>query len=313
MLDSSCGSRSRGSVLRLCAGLSLLVLLFIWFDFSSILTTLRALDATFVAAALCLFVLQFGLSLLRWVYILRRQSLSVRWRDAVSIYGVGTLANLFLITSIAGISVRAALLVRRGSGISGALASLAVERLAAVAGMAACGTLGLLVALPSVKAYLVATRTTFYLDMVAASLLALILVAVVVALRIPATSDFLSRLWLGFSSAGATVLLTLLSAAIVLLGFAGMAVLAGGMDLSIDPLFFVAVMPAVAFVSALPISVGGWGVREGMMVAGLAMFSVPGETAVALSISYGLAGLLVAAVLGGCLAVLGASDAHQPA
>lgn len=77
------------------------------------------------------------------------------------------------------------------------------------------------------------------------------------------------------------------------------------MGLEIDPLFFISVMPAIAFIASLPISVGGWGVREGAMVAGLAPFSVAPESAMALSISYGLASLLVALTMGGLLVLLG--------
>jgi uncharacterized membrane protein YbhN (UPF0104 family) len=100
-------------------------------------------------------------------------------------------------------------------------------------------------------------------------------------------------------------MLIAVSASVVLLGFAGMAVLAVGMGLSINPVFFVSVMPAIALISALPITVGGWGVREGAMVAGLSIFSVPADTAIALSISYGLGGLLVALMLGAVLSLIG--------
>ena len=74
---------------------------------------------------------------------------------------------------------------------------------------------------------------------------------------------------------------------------------------TIAAVFFVSVMPAIAIISALPISVGGWGVREGAMVAGLSIFSIPADTAIVLSISYGLGGLLVALLLGAVLSLFG--------
>lgn len=298
---------ARGGVtaVRACAALGLLVVLCAWFDFSGILRNLGSIRAEFVILACVMFAAQFALSLLRWVYILDRQQLHVGWRQALCIYGVGTLANLFLVTSIAGLSVRSALLVRAGAGLSGALASLAAERIAALAGLGLCVAAGALIAFPQFHAWLQPARIAPWLDAALAAAAALAGVLALLVLRVAAFRRFVAQVQLAFSSTGAVLLMTTLSAGVVLLGFAALAMLAGGMALDIDPLFFISVMPAVAVVSALPISVGGWGVREGMMVAGLAFFSVPPEAALALSICYGLAGLLVAAALGGLLAMLG--------
>ena len=51
-------------------------------------------------------------------------------------------------------------------------------------------------------------------------------------------------------------------------------------------------MPPVLLVMTLPISIAGWGVREQAMVAAFALVGVPGEGALALSIMFGLMGLI---------------------
>lgn len=51
-------------------------------------------------------------------------------------------------------------------------------------------------------------------------------------------------------------------------------------------------------IARLPISYGGWGVREGMLVLGLAPFGVSREAALAASITYGLTELAAAAIGG---------------
>lgn len=299
------GATSNRLLVKCCTGLSLLLILFTWFDISAILENLFSIDAHFVLLAIGIFVLQFALSCARWMFILGRQDLGVKQRAALSIYGVGTLANLFLVTSIAGMSVRAALLVRRGTGLSGALASLAAERIAAITGLALCGGAGLLFALPMLQGEFGALPVSAILALVGTGLVIVVLAALLAHYRFKALQKFFQLVWSAFSSIGSLLFLTAASAGVVLLGFMGMAILAGGMGLDISPVFFISVMPAVAFVSALPISVGGWGVREGMMVAGLAMFSVPAEAAMALSISYGLAGVFVAVLLGTASALLG--------
>lgn len=299
------GARSNRLLVKFCAGLSLLLILFTWLDISAILNNLFSIDARFVLLAIAVFVLQFALACARWMFILGRQKLGVKRRAALSIYGAGTIANLFLVTSIAGMSVRAALLVRGGAGMPGALASLAAERLAAIAGLALCGGAGLVFALPLLQGEFGDLPVSRLLALASASLVVVILGALLARYKFAALREFFHQVWRVFSSFSAFLFLTAASSGVILLGFAGMALLAGGMGLDISPVFFISVMPAIAFVSALPISVGGWGVREGMMVAGLAMFSVPAEAAVALSISYGLAGVFVAVLLGTASALMG--------
>lgn len=57
------------------------------------------------------------------------------------------------------------------------------------------------------------------------------------------------------------------------------------------------VAPGVMLVAALPVSLGGWGVREGAMIIALGLFGVAAGEALALSVAYGLM-LLVTGALG---------------
>lgn len=303
---SSPGKRKAEVVLfKICVALSLMLLLFSWFDINQIVQKLVSIDPGFLLLALGLFAAQFLLSCVRWVLILGRQNCTVTPRTALSIFGTGTLANLFLVTSIAGMSVRAALLLRAGASLPGALASVTAERLAAMAGLALCGVAGVVFALPELERL----AGTWISPAGAVFLLTGGFILTVMLLgylgRFNWMRGFMATVWAAFASPGQAVQLIGASAAIVLLGFAGMAALANGMGLSIDLMFFLSVMPAVALISALPISIGGWGVREGAMVAGLSIYAIPPDSAMALSISYGLAGLLVALLLGAALALLG--------
>ena len=60
------------------------------------------------------------------------------------------------------------------------------------------------------------------------------------------------------------------------------------------------VVPAVMELAMLPVSIAGWGVREGLMVAAFATLGVTGEDALGASILFGLAGL-VFSLTGGAL------------
>ena len=51
---------------------------------------------------------------------------------------------------------------------------------------------------------------------------------------------------------------------------------------------YLIVVPLANLVQVLPISVGGWGLRESFYVLALAKLGVPGSDALALSVLYGL-------------------------
>ena len=186
--------------MKLCTGLSLLLILFTWFDISAILKNLFAIDARFMLLAMGIFVLQFALSCVRWVYILGRQHLSIGSRNALSIYGAGTLANLFLVTSIAGMSVRAALLVRKGTGLSGALASLIVERIAAMAGLGICGIAGLVFVFPELQRFLGEWSPLGTTGLVAAGLVILGGSTFLIFWKFKGLRSFALKVWMAFSS-----------------------------------------------------------------------------------------------------------------
>jgi uncharacterized membrane protein YbhN (UPF0104 family) len=64
-----------------------------------------------------------------------------------------------------------------------------------------------------------------------------------------------------------------------------------GIDLSYTR--WLAIMPPVAIFQLLPVSLGGWGVREAGLVIFLGALGIPGETALAASLCIGLSQILV--------------------
>ncbi len=76
--------------------------------------------------------------------------------------------------------------------------------------------------------------------------------------------------------------------------------LAGGLGVPLEPVGALAVVPGVMIVSAIPISIAGWGLREGTMVVGLGLLGVNQGDAALVSIAFGLL-LLIFGLLGGLL------------
>jgi hypothetical protein len=57
-------------------------------------------------------------------------------------------------------------------------------------------------------------------------------------------------------------------------------------------------VPPVILLSSLPVTLAGWGLREGGMIFALGLIGVPSDAAFALSVMYGLLSLVVGLVGG---------------
>ena len=86
---------------------------------------------------------------------------------------------------------------------------------------------------------------------------------------------------------------------------------ARALALPVDLLDCLIITPPVMLVTAIPISIAGWGVREGAMVAGFGFLGVGATGALALSVLFGLAAI-VAGLPGGVLWLLGRRGAEKP-
>jgi uncharacterized membrane protein YbhN (UPF0104 family) len=65
-----------------------------------------------------------------------------------------------------------------------------------------------------------------------------------------------------------------------------------GLGVSLTPLAAFVVVPVAILASAVPVSLNGWGVREGVMVAGLALFGVASGDALLISVLLGFGVIL---------------------
>ncbi|HWT30683.1 MAG TPA: lysylphosphatidylglycerol synthase transmembrane domain-containing protein [Propylenella sp.] len=70
---------------------------------------------------------------------------------------------------------------------------------------------------------------------------------------------------------------------------------------------FLILAPVITLLSTLPISIGGWGVREGATVAALSLVDVAASDALAISVQFGLV-MIVVGLPGGVVALLGAGS-----
>jgi uncharacterized protein (TIRG00374 family) len=68
----------------------------------------------------------------------------------------------------------------------------------------------------------------------------------------------------------------------------GLQILMGAFDILLTWKQGAAILPVVMLLTSLPISFAGWGLREGAIIVALGVYNVPPETALALSVTYGM-------------------------
>ena len=252
----------------------------------------------FVGLSALILTLQLLLGGLRWHAILARLGANPSLRESVRLYYISAFFNAYLWGAVGGDMLRAWLSYRRALSAKTAINSVVLDRIAALAGVAI---------LVLVTAPIFFSRVGSALPMyvpVSLACAGLIAIAVVANLRrLPAT-------WLGtkfmrfLQSLGDSVQQVFLDpkAAFPVLSFAVLAQIALGaatfamaasLGIKVTLLDCMVLMQPVALLANLPISVGGWGVRETAVVLLFGLIGVPSSAALVLSLQLGLLALLV--------------------
>lgn len=284
---------------RILLAVALLALLWGMVDGPQVLARLAGADPAWMGAAVALLMAQTLLSALRWRLVAGRLGHPMALGWALREYFLAQTVNLALPGGVAGDALRA---VRAGAvaGLRQAGQAVIFERLA---GQAA------LVAVTLVAAGWLSLRGgALPLPLAAGFALlagACALAALVLALlrRRPAVAGWITaarHAVLARDVLAAQAGLSLASVAANVLSFAAAAA-AVGLVLPADAIF--AVIPLVLFAMLVPLTVGGWGLREGAAVAILPLVGATPEAALAASALFGLL-FLVSSLLGAGLSVL---------
>ena len=271
-------------------------------DLFSIWNQAKTINPGWLSLATLLMVLQVLISSLRWGAVLGAIGAVLSFRSLVQITFLSLFFNLALPASVGGDAVRVWKSVQRGLLLPTAINGVLLERVVSVLG----AVLLLLITHPILQARVkygsVLWMITGGLGIVLGGLLLLMLID-----RLPASWQRWKLVRGTFRLAQDTRCLFLRprESSIVLglsvggqLNLAVMTyILALGLRIPLGLLDTVLLMPLVSLVSSLPISVSGWGVREGVMVVAFGLVGVPASSALLLSILLGLVSTIVS--LGG--------------
>lgn len=291
--------RLAGATLRLAALVAMLVLLFATLDWRATLSALGGADIGLVALALLVVQAQFLLSALRWRFTAARLGLPLSFARALGEYYVAGLLNQTLPGGVAGDAARAwrnRVSDEQGRlGWRASLRSVVLERAAGQIAFFAVAAFGL-----AIWPFLVPASAPEGVEaLVAAPIVVVAALAVIVAFvaaRAPriaskAFAELGPDLRRAFVENGAWWRQAALSLAVVG-GYVGaFAICGAALGAPIPPIGWLTVIPMVLLAMIVPISVGGWGLREGAAVALFPLVGLDASKALAVAILYGLVNL----------------------
>jgi len=263
-------------------------------DLDELARRLFAVDpGAFLLACGLLLVLALPLAL-RWRFILARLGRPLALRSLVGIVLIGMFFNQLLPSSVGGDGVRVWRTWRAGLGAAEAVNAVLIDRMLGLTALLALAAAGLpfLVGFlpPGVPRAAVPLAILLGVGAIASVLLCASLPAALGRFRV---IGFIRRLSVDLRSvlgAPRTVLPAMALSLLIMVVVVGVVlVLARGLGIGVGWRECLAVVPPSLLVMALPISVAGWGVREGAFVAGFGFVGVPATHALALSVLFGVA------------------------
>lgn len=277
---------------KLAVTLAVLGVLGVKADWPALLARVAGADPAWLAAGFLAKLLAVVCAGERWRDALRATGERVSHGLAMRLMFTGLFFGQVLPGALGGDVVRGWLTYRGGASSAAVLLALVLDRLLALIGCVALLFLGL--------PHLVATAppAVAWAGPAAVALLALGMVMGLQADRIPlpgfllrppvrAAQEQVARLRGALLSRAALAGL-LHSAAVHACTVFAVIAYAQALGIPVRVLDVLAVVPMTIFAAALPISLNGWGVREGAFVAGFALYGLGATDALALSLMIGL-------------------------
>jgi glycosyltransferase 2 family protein len=261
-------------------------------DFSRLLSYWRVLNGIWILGALAVLIVEMcaiaGVRLnLMLVYVDARRKLTTTMQIALC----GFFFEQVTIGFVGGDAVRLWLLRRADVPLGRAIRALLLDRACGFASLVLLSLLGIHALLPLVDE---TVRSVIAVTLIAGIAIGLVAVAVGFALTKLLPRSRLAEFWQRLGPQGQAVnvvaLATVfaLAATTHLLNVLVFWMLGQSLGLTMTLSQWFVVAPTVLLISMLPISVGGWGVREGLMVVALHGFGIPTEEALLPSILFGL-------------------------
>jgi hypothetical protein len=283
-----------GFALKAAVSLGILALIAARTDLIRIASILGAISGGAVAAALAFIIVQSLVTAYRWVLVMAGVGVSVELWPAVQALYASLFINQCVPSYVGGDAYRVYWLYREGNPLARAVRGVLIDRVSALIAlvvMMVASLPRLFVRFPdhTVETVMVAVAASGAVGSVvflACDALPRRWGRLRVVAELAVLSTSARRLLLtsvsGLEVGPLAILVHVLSAAIIF-------VFASDMGLPLTALDCLLLIPPITLLSAIPISISGWGVREGVMIGALGTMGIGTEQALVLSVLLGFA------------------------
>lgn len=267
-------------------------------DIGSTIKILKAVDLSLFLFSLLIMIFEVLIANIRWLLVLKQLGLTIFFSKALRYLWIGVFFNQALPSSIGGDAVRGYYLYKIEKFTLGdASLGVLLDRLIGLFGL----VLLVILTLPLIFNSFFSSTSKWTILIIIFGALSAISMSLIIDL-IPkklTKSKVMTKLSI-FSLRGREVLLSyngflsLIISIIIHLTFvfaAWFLAIAIGINISLGQMLLI--VPITNLLIALPISIAGWGIREGLFIAGLGYLNIASDAALALSILYGLLMLTV--------------------
>jgi hypothetical protein len=290
----------RVGVISLKAGitLGLFYALVMRIDLNATVGLMAATDWRSVLGIVGVMVLQVIVAVFRWHRIMISKGVHISVRRSARYFWLGLFFNQLLPSSIGGDAIRGYCLVRDGQSVGRATLSVLLDRILGMAGLVVLIALAIPYAMNLINNPEMQWGMMSALLVVIAGFIAILFIDIftrrfsswrvmkgLTTLASDARQLLGSRQGLG---------LVLFSVLIHILSIVVVGMLSSALSIKVDWIALTIIVPITTLLITIPLSIAGWGVREGVMVVGLGYVGIAPEEALALSILYGLLTLVVA-------------------
>ena len=273
--------------LNIFVSLSLLAVALFYFGPQNILTNAQNINPEYFVVALILAFLQIPLATRRWQLTLKLLTPLPTFMLCLRAQALSMYAGLFIPGIISGTAIKTVMLKRAGVRIKHALLSVIFDKIAIVLPLLCVIAFGM----PFMAdEYFLNNR----LDNIPKFILAIFFVIIGALLS--------TALFLRYLRKDSQIFKNLLynhKKKFIFIFFWGLVLITIGVaqywvlfEFNIELSKLLLVAPAVIFISSLPLSIGGWGIREGSGILFFTLIGIPGEVALLASIQVGLSGVI---------------------
>jgi len=285
--------------IKIVVSLGLIAFLVSHVNPKEIVDILKNADIVMIIYALILLTIQVFIATVRWQFVLKCQEIEVDYKHILQILWSGLFFNQTMPSSVGGDIIRGYYLKKQGITLGRATLGVLMDRLFGVLGL----TLLVLTSLPLLFELVDNSVARIGVSFIALGV-SFALLLIFFTDKLPGNFSHL-RLVKGFYSLSQEgrhcisegyngLIILVISILLHLISVATVIILSIGLEVNVEWSGFLLIIPLVTLMMVVPISIAGWGVREGAMVVGFGYLGVVPETALALSILYGMLILIVA-------------------